>query len=288
MDVFDIGGKSIFEPTQKVKKKYILFLYSLDLDNKERIRQIERTIQKNAKDYILVRLEDADEGLKALMVKNIEIIVLDSSLFNSDKISVEYALECKHRKKCPVLFIAKDPKILIHEYRENMFRYEELDSYFTEPIDVGLFAKKLMQIANSQGRVAKRFSLNIPVRLFRLNTNQTIKVQLTDLSLVGFGLKIEQEDVFSKFEQVQIRLPLGMFKIFHPEFGEYLPLSGKLRRQSINGESLGFSLEFLTPMQIEVICLVLAAINYKAKLSKLSETPKEIKILRKVTSSDMM
>ena len=124
------------------------------------------------KNFILVRFEEPDEGLKALIVKNIEIVVIDSSLFSNDSISIDYAVECKKRKKCPILFVAKDPQKLIHEYREKLYSYEEFDSYFNDPLDIAEFTKKLQQVGSSTGRRAKRFSLNIPIKLFRLNNNQ--------------------------------------------------------------------------------------------------------------------
>lgn len=289
MDVFDLSGKSIFEASPKKKKKYILFLYTHSHDNEEKIRMMEKAIQKTLKNFVLVRLEEPDEGLKALIVKNIEIVVIDSSLFNDDLVAVDYALECKKRKKCPVLFVAKDPQKLIHEYRQKLYAYEEFDNYFNDPVDIAEFTKKLQQVGSSQGRTAKRFSLSIPIKLYRLNTNSVYSVTLTDISLVGFGVLLDHTDIFTQNEQVQIKVPLSLFKIFHEQYGEFLPLSGKLRRLSINGESLGFSIEFVTPMQVEVLCDILSVINYKSKLSRLSEKPKEIVAgVRKMNSSDLI
>jgi len=287
MDIFDPAGKSIFEPSHKTKKKYLLFLYTLSNEHEEKIRAMEKAIQKTLKDYILVRFEDPREGLKALILKNIEIVIIDSSLFNNTSISIDYALECKKRKKCPILFVAKDPQKLIQEYREKLFMYEESDNYFSEPLDIDEFTKKLQQVGSSAGRSAKRFAINIPLKLYRLNNNTQYSVTLTDLSLVGFGLILNHEDIFSQHEQIQIKIPLSIFKIFHAQYGEFLPLSAKLRRLSINGDNLGFSIEHITPMQIEVLCEILSVLNYKAKLSKFSEKPKEMAGIKKMTSSDL-
>jgi hypothetical protein len=287
MDNFDLGGKSIFQSTPKEKKKYILFLYTMNHDNSEKIRSIERTIQKTLKNFIMVRLEDPDEGLKALLVKNIEIVVIDSSFFNDDNISVEYATECKKRRKCPIFFIAKDPSRLIEQYRKKLFRYEEFDNYFPEPVDLTEFSKKLHLIENSKGRSAKRFSINIPVQMFRLNKNQTYSVTLTDISLVGFGILMHTQEILAKNEQVQIKIPLYLFRFFHENFGEFLPLSGKLRRISINGELLGFSLEHITTMQMEALAQLLTIIHYKSKLIKFPEKPKEAG-QKKINSSDLI
>lgn len=288
MDVFDLAGKSIFESTPKKKKRYILFLYTMSPEREERINIIAKAIQRTLKGYVLVRFDDPDEGLKALIVKNVEIVIIDSSLFKNDVISVDYAIECKKRKKCPILFIASDPLKLIHEYREKLFIYEEFDNYFSEPLDMAEFSKKLYQLGASKGRVAKRFNINVPLKLFRLNNGKQYSVTLTDISLVGFGIYHANEDIFSQDEQVQIKIPLVPFKLFHPQYGEFLPISGRLRRVSINGDTMGFSIEHLTPLQIEALFEILSVINYRTRLSRLSEKPKEIVIAKKTPSSDMM
>ena len=99
MDVFDPSGKSIFESSVKKKKKYVLFLYTFTREEENKLKAIERTIQLTLKDYILVRLEEPDEALKAIIVKNIEIIIIDYSLFDDDATAVEFDYECKKRKR---------------------------------------------------------------------------------------------------------------------------------------------------------------------------------------------
>lgn len=290
MDVFDLAGKSIFESSsQKKKKKYILLLFTLNHENEDKIRMLEKTITKTLKNYILVRLDEPDEGLKAIIVKNIEIVVIDSSLFNSDTISVDYAVECKKRKKCPILFVANNPEKLIREYREKLFMFEEFDAYFNDPVDLSEFSRKLTQIGSSKGRIAKRFSLNIPIDLYRLNKNTKYNVLLRDISLVGFGIIIHHEDIFLQNEQIQIKIPLALFRIFHPLYGEFLPLSGRLKRVSISGENMGFSLEFTTPLQLEVLTKILAVIYHRSKLTKFSDKPKDTAppAPKKMTSADL-
>ncbi|MES2613934.1 MAG: PilZ domain-containing protein [Bdellovibrionota bacterium] len=288
MEIFDLDPKSMFDSTPRKKKKYILLLYSMSQEHEERIRMLEKAVQKTLKNFILVRLDDPDEGLKAIIVKNIEIIIIDSSLFNNDSISIEYAIECKKRKKCPILFIASEPQKLISEYRDKLFMYEEFDSYFNTPIDFTEFTKKLLQVSTSKGRAAKRFSLNIPISMYRLNNDKKYSVTLSDISLVGFGVSHRYEDIFSRGEQVQIKVPLAQFKIFHAQYGEFLPLSGKLRRISISGDHLGFSIEFITPLQVEVLCQILSIMNYKAKLTKFGEKTAEDSAAKKILLSDMM
>jgi hypothetical protein len=277
MEVFDAEGKSIFDNTPKKKKVYVLFLFKLSRDDETRIRTVEKAIQNALSEHILIRFEDPNEGLKALLVKNIEIIFIDSSLFDDDKISIEFGVECKKRKKCPIFFIAKDDEILIQEYRKNLSLYEEFDDYFKEPIDFIEITRKLKRASLTRGRKAKRFSLNIPIKLYRLNTDKIYNVLLSNLSLVGFGIILSSDEMFKMNEQVKIKVPLFEFNIFHPLYGEFLPVSGKIRRVSINGKNIGLSLEYSTPMQIEVLMNLLEKVTRRMRMIKIAEKPKEEK-----------
>ncbi|KAB8030616.1 PilZ domain-containing protein [Fluviispira multicolorata] len=278
MEVFDAEGKSIFDIQPKKKKRYILFLFSLKREDESRIRTIEKAIQTAVSDFIMIRFEDPNEGLKALLVKNIEIVFIDSSLFNDDKTSIDFAVECKKRKKCPIFFIAKDEKVLIQEYREKLYLYEEFDDYFYDPIDFVEISKKLKRAAANLGRRAKRFSLGLPIKLFRLNTNEEIKIILSDISLVGFGIILRNDDIFKKNEQVRITVPLEEFKIFHPQYGEFLPLSGKARRISIDGKRVGFSIEHLTQMQIELLMNILETVTRRMNMIKIAKKPTIVEV----------
>jgi hypothetical protein len=272
METIDFNKKSIFDAPPKKKKKYVLFLSKMDSKNQEKIKMMEKIIQRSIKEYILVRFEDPDEGLKALLLKNIEMIILDSSFFKNDAISIEYAIECKKRKKCPILFTTQSPEKLIEDYRRELYLYEEFDNYFKEPLDPGEFAKKLIQTSKIKSRQAKRFSMNIPITLFRLNTEKIYPGILNDMSLVGLGITLKNQDIFSKEEQFQIKIPLEYFHLFHPNYGEYLKLSTKLKRLSISGNVQGMSFEHLTQNQIEIILAILTKIHSKYKQVNIPQT----------------
>ncbi len=274
MEVFDAEGKSIFDITPKKKKRYVLFLFKLSRDDETRIRTIEKAIQNALSEHVLIRVEEPNEGLKALLVKNVEIVFIDSSLFADDKISVEFGYECKKRRKCPIFFIAKSEEVLIQEYRKTLSLYEEFDDYFKDPIDFIEISRKLKRASITIGRRAKRFSLDIPIKIYRLNTDKIYSVILSDLSLVGFGVMLTTDEMFKSNEQVKIKVPLSEFNLFHPQYGEFLPISGKVRRVSINGKNIGFSIEYSTPMQIEVLMNLLEKVTRRMRMVKIAEKPK--------------
>lgn len=275
MEVFDAEGKSIFDSEPKKKKRYVLYLFKLSRDDETRIRTVEKAIQNALSEHILVRFEDPNEALKALLVKNIGVIFIDSSLFDNDKISIDFGVECKKRKKCPLFFIAKNEDILIKEYRNKLAFYEELDDYFKEPIDFFEITRKLKRASATVGRKAKRFSLGIPIKIYRLNEDKYYNATLNDISLVGFGISIEGEDMLKTNEQIKIKVPLTEFHLFHPHYGEFLPISGKVRRISINGHIFGCSIEYSTPMQMELLMNLMKKVTRKMRMVKIAEKPKK-------------
>lgn len=275
MEVFDAEGKSIFDIAPKKKKRYVLYLFKLTREDETRIRTIEKAIQNALNEHILVRFEDPNEALKALLVKNIEIIFIDYSLFNDDNISIDFGVECKKRKKCPLFFVAKNEEELVKRYREKLSLYEEFDDYFKEPIDFIEISRKIKRASATIGRRAKRFSLGIPIKVYRLNSDTYEDVILNDISLVGFSISIKNEHFFKTNEQIKIKVPLQDFNLFHAQYGDFLPVSGKVRRISINGKIIGCSLEHATPMQIEVLMNLLEKVTRRLRMLKIADKPKE-------------
>ena len=100
---------------------------------------------------------------------------------------------------------------------------------------------------------------------------------LNELSLVGFGLKHDGDHIFIMNEQIKINIPLAHFKTFHPQYGEFLPLSGKVKRISIDGQHIGFSIEHLTAFKTETLMNVLEKFNRTLEMIKISEPLAKVK-----------
>lgn len=255
----------------KAKKRYSLLLFNtksaLDAD----VRTIERAINMALPDHVLLRMEDPDEALKLIIIKNVELIIMDTSFLTEEKMCVEYALEAKKRKKCPVFFIARDEQKLIAEYRKQMYLYEELDDYLLSPLDALEMARRLKRLETTKSRAAKRFAADAQVRCFRLDSDTPHHGSLRDLSLVGFSLSLDDNEVFRRNEQVQIRINLAGFNMFHGYYGDYLRLSGKVRRVSIDGKKIGCSIEHITPMQLECLTQILEKLARRQRRAKMEE-----------------
>ena len=265
MDIFDSDGKSIYEQQKKSKKKYVLFLFSTERLEPGRQKFFETALASAIKDFTVIRIEDLDEALKALLVKNVELVVMDSSFLHSDMLSVEFALECKKKKKVPILFVPLEPSNLIREYRDKLYGYQEFDDYLNVPLDESDLVKKLKKLGYAKSRAAKRYEVNVPIIMYRLNNDRQYSVFLNDLSLVGFGVKIESHDIFKISEQVQIKIPIYRYGIFDRNYGDFLKISGRLRRVSIDAKTLGFSNEFLSSTQSELLMNLIEKLSMQTK-----------------------
>lgn len=260
----DYANQILSGPKKKTKKKYILFLHSKSAAQAD-LRAIERSFEKEGKDKdkVIIRLHQPEEGLKVLMLKTIDLIVLDHSVFEDEATSAEFAAELKKRRKVPILFVCKDEQRLISAYREHLQLYEELDDYVLSPIDTTDFCNRFRRSVSGNARAAKRFELDVAVKLFRLNDNQLHDARLNDISIVGMGLKVSGARLLRN-EQVRIIVSLRHFDIFHPQFGDLFKIAARVRRVSLEGETIGCSIEHLTPLQGECLNRILENLNAKA------------------------
>ena len=140
--------------------------------------------------------------------------------------------------------------------------------YFgSEPYNESDLAKKLKKLGTAKSRAAKRYEINVPIKMFRLNNDQKYDVVLSDLSLVGFGIKIKTHDIFKITEQVQIKIPTYRYDIFDINYGDFLKISGRLRRISIDSQTLGFSNEFLSSSQTGLLLKLIEKLAQQSQFS---------------------
>lgn len=238
------------------RKRYLLLLINKSEPSRD-LKTLEKAIDASAQGMIVLRTDDPDEALKFLLIRNVELIIIDSNFLPDNPTTVEFARELKHRKLCPILFITANELTLVSSYREQMALFEELDDYVLSPVDFVEITKRLRRMSSGDGRAAKRFLINAPVRCHILNDESTLPGTLMDLSIVGFGMRLTSPRLLQRGEQLRIKIPLGFFGIFHPELGESLNIAGKLRRNSLDGAVLGCSIEHMTTLQREVLVQIL-------------------------------
>lgn len=256
-------------------KRYVLLLQRTRLMPEQECKLIMKAVEHGLPSFSMIRLDDPKEGLKVVQVKNVEVVVIHHSLLGTEAELVELAKNLKDRKKVTVIFIAKNERELIQAYRENMALYEEMDDYVTSPPDPAELFRKLQKAGTVEARAAKRFSVDVPVKVTRMESLQQIDAELDDLSLVGCGLSFDSNHGIRRDEQLRVQLPLFMFGIFHPQYGDYLKIALKVRRLSIRGQALGCSIEHLTPLQHDCLVDLLEDIARKQRITKLTARDKK-------------
>jgi hypothetical protein len=262
----DLAQSVIQAASNKKQRHYVLVMFSLrKAESIRELHVIEKLLGKNFPDLGILKLEDPEEGLKVLLLKQVDLIILEWNFLSDNALAVEFARECKQRVKCPVLFLTKSETDLISNYRKQMALYEELDDYAgfpTEPVDV---VRKMRKMVQTEGRAAKRFSVEVPMEILRLHDEGKFTGKLVDMSLVGFAISLESTEGLANLAQIRVSIPLRWFGIFHPQYGDYIKFSGRIRRISIEGRRLGCSFEHLTALQMDCLTRMLEYLAKKPK-----------------------
>lgn len=277
---FDVAQALLRAENSKKRRRYLLLLYSSKTANESDIKAIELAVDRYLKEFVIVRLEDPDEALKILIIKNIEVTIIDKSFLESSALTIQFAYESKRRKKCPLFFVTGNEQELIREYKKSLYMYEEMDDYLIPPLDIHEMGRRLKRVGSTQTRNAKRYQVGVPVILETLNTDYKLEGMLTDISLVGFGLRIEDESQkLLRGEQIRMTIPLRTLNFFHPQYGDILNLSGRIKRFSIDGTRVGCAFEHINPAQnaclLKVIELLAKRKNATKRPTKEEEEKKE-------------
>ena len=261
----DIANQIIQGPARRKKKRrYALFLIAREGVGSRDAKALDRAFESASKDVAVIKLHEPEEGLKVMMLKNIDFIVIDNSLFQDDRTNVEFALELKKRRKVPVLFVTKDERKLIAAYKDQLSLFEELDDYVASPVEEADFARRFRRMLAGNGRAAKRFDARAAIQIERLIDGNRCSGTLLDISLVGMGLKVQDSNIV-RGEQLRVIVQLKDFEYFHPQFGDLLKLAVRVRRVSLDGETFGCSVEHVTPQQSECLAVVLERLNRRLR-----------------------
>ena len=251
--------RDLFFQKRRHPKKYVVFLYSFSKTPPELVRFLSRIAQDNVDHCAFLRFEDPDEGLKALYLKGVSLVIIHPSFLEEERISMEYALECKRRSNAPLLFLTRRPQELIQAYQKIMYPYEGCDDYLTEPLDAWEVAQKIQYLTQKKSVDAKQFLVQAPAHVFRINYDLTRSVKLFDISMVGMSMEWthHEDPPLKPEEQLQIKVFLPYFDIYHPRQGEFARFSVKVKKVSLEGNKIGLSLEHLTSDQIQILMQII-------------------------------
>jgi hypothetical protein len=273
MPQYDIASELIRKDSPRKKKRYLLLLQDANRRADADLKTFDKVVQTHFKDHVLVRMEDPDEALRLIVIKNIDLVVMDSFFIEDMAMRVEYAAEIKKRKKIPILFFCESEEKLIKEYRTHMGLYEELDDYVATPVEFVDLAKRSKRMLAGDGRKAKRFQIGSPIEVQALDAPSPIPAVLSDLSLVGAGITWTSEEKMERGTQIRMTIPLRKFGLFHPRCGDFIAFSARVMRVSIDGRTLGCALLHLTELQAEVLNTLLEKVSKKRRIFERANVP---------------
>lgn len=270
----DVASELMKRNSPRKKKRYMLLLYGGARANEQEVKTFERVVQTHFRDHILLRLEDPDEALRLLLIKNIDLIVIEPSFMEDVALQVEYGMELKKRKKVPILFMCDNELKLINSYRKYMHLYEELDDYCISPVEYSDLSKRIKRMLQSSGRAAKRFQIGTPIEVFTLDSNSPVPAVLADLSIVGAGITWTSDEQVLRGTQLKIVIPLRKFNIFHHTYGDFLNLAGRVMRIAIDGRTLGVAFAHVTQMQSDTLTQILEIVSSRKRMFDRMNEPK--------------
>jgi hypothetical protein len=262
---------------RKVKKKVILLMHGENL-SPEAIT-LKKEILPIFKSFNVVTTSYSLNEIKSVVMdEKIYLIIFDHNyFFNKEEESFKDAQTAKEIFTCPFLFLTRNPIELVSQYEKYLFAYEEVDDYLHCPLDIIETQKKIQFILRGENRQAKRFKWETPVKISLLNEDIKFTTELVDLSIVGFSFQVDPQISLKEKDQLEIRIPLAGFGLFHPMIGEVLRLSGRVKRFSIAGKNVGCSIEHETTLQKTIILEILQ----KLKIKTFTETAKEVAVVAK-------
>ncbi len=273
MSTYDAASELMKKDSPRKKKRYLLLLQDPSRGSDADIKVFERVVQAQFKEHVLVRMDDPDEALRLILIKNVDLIVIDSAFIADIGMRVEYAAELKKRKHVPILFFCESESKLVDEYRKHMNLYEELDDYVTTPVEYVDLVKRSKRMLQGGGRAAKRFQVGVPIEVISLDADSAVPAVLSDLSLVGAGITWTSENKMTRGLQVRFVVPLKKFGLFHPELGDFVTYSARITRVSIDGRTLGCELVHLTTLQSEMLSSILESIARRKRIFDKTNTP---------------
>lgn len=259
-----------FTGKREKNKKHAIFLYNESLLYEPEFQALDKAVFQGLSHFVLVKTKDPDDVIKAFHLRPIKILILDNSLFQSDALAVDFALELKKiNHECKIIFVPIHEDELLQCYRNKLFAYEENDDYIPMPADVNIISKRLRDFSQKESRTTKRFSLrNFNAQMEIIESGEKRDVQVSDLSLMSFACLLPEGLTLKKGTQLTINIPLYHFKYFHRQFGEFLKLAGKVQRVSLDGKQVGCSIEHITPLRLEALMVVIEQLSVVSKKNK--------------------
>ncbi|MBP9706347.1 MAG: PilZ domain-containing protein [Oligoflexales bacterium] len=248
----------------KKKQKHFILLALSETIPSELKSAIESYLKNQFKNFQISRPKNSQELMKSIK-RQIKVLIVDDEFSPLDETieNVKKFKEKHYENDIPVLFLSRNPALLIENYHNKLLMYQESDDYvqYSKLRNEDVLNKIKNIINGEHKRRSRRYKLNIPVTYYQFRYNRVGKGFIVDLSMHGALLKGESDHIFEGDEQIKISMPIRGF--VDPASGEYLSLATRVKRIFIAGSKVGLSFEYMNEDKITKLSEFL--VNYVAK-----------------------
>lgn len=248
---------------RKKRKNYVIMALGEGFD-RSLSNGMENFVKKN---YPALALSSAKtvEELTRQFGRNISLLIVNDTFTDRQELmSLIRALKDKRREETiPVLFLTKDPEALIEAYHSQLLLHRESDEYVVYPhTSLPQMLSKLKNGIDAKNRrKSRRYPVDIPLTYYHLTHDKLAEGKLIDLSLHGALIQAEEDQIFKMGDQIKISLPAsGYIKL---DTGDFIRISGRVRRVFISGNQVAISFEHVSDKQTQLIGELLLAIVSK-------------------------
>ncbi len=256
------------QPRTKKKENIILALGE-SLDPEIKII-LHRSLKNRYKAHTIFTPQNPKDMLRSIG-KKIAFMVVDDSFAEWSLLEplILKIKESQYESGVPTYFLTDNSVGLIKHYHAGLFAYQEQDDY----IEYMNMDKRELLIALDHivkpdaKRRSRRYSIDIPVQYSSINLEQKMNGEVIDMSMHGALLKNDGALLFRPGDQLQVFFKIT--KILDSHEGEFMTLSGLVRRVGIAGNQAGVSWEYMSDKKIKQLSKLL---NHYAQKDVLLKT----------------
>lgn len=235
---------------RKKRKNYVILALG-DAFDRDLAMAMESFVKRNYPQFAISNPKNPEELLRQFG-RNISLLIVNDSFSDTKALMglVRILKEKRRNEVIPVLFLTRDGEKLVNLYHKELFLYHEADDYVAYPqISLpSLMARIKAGIETQNQRKSRRYPVDIDVTFYHLNRDTILEGQIVDLSLHGAVLSTNKNTIFRVGDQVKINIPVAQF-LHIGQTGDFIRISGRIRRVFISGNRVALSFEHVTEQQ---------------------------------------
>lgn len=194
--------------------------------------------------------------------RNISLLIINDTFAERETVmkTIRALKEKRRDETIPVLFLTKDAEALIESYHKDLLLYRESDEYLVYPSTSlpQILSRVKNGIDAKNRRKSRRYPVNIQTTYYHLTHDRLSEGRLIDLSLHGALFAADPTTIFRLGDQIKINIPSSEY--MHLPTGDFIKISGRVRRVFISGNQVAVSFEHVSEKQSELIGQLLLSI----------------------------